>query len=312
MIPLNDDMRFEVTTKCNYDCVICPRELLMRKKETMRLDLFKLLFDKIVAETDRCTTLTISGIGEPLLDETLDKKIEYAKSIRPALRVLILTNGSLMTVEKFKRLQDIGVTSIRVSMYGNDPDSYCRVHGVKDRGMFERVRNNILACLKSRITTEILLTLNVIEGYNEHIVKDWIAYWEDKVDLIEVWRPHNWGMGKKYRKVQKEKLKTCGRPLLGPLEIQVDGKVNMCCCDFNGDLVIGDLKTQTLQEIFSSPAYCKIAECHRTGNFTGSGLICQGCDFRNADKSDVMIYSSKFDIEQRVKMTSTTYTKVIE
>ncbi|GAJ05463.1 unnamed protein product, partial [marine sediment metagenome] len=46
--------------------------------------------------------------------------------------------------------------------------------------------------------------------------------------------------------------------------------------------------------------------------FEASGLICESCDQRNKDKSDVMIYDSKFDIEQRVKMTSTTYTKVIE
>ena len=103
MIPPNDDMRFEVTTRCDYNCVICPRDLLTRKKETMSLDLFKQLFDKIVAETDQYKALSIPGMGEPLLDQTLDGKIEYAKSVRPALQVLILTNGSLMTAERFKR-----------------------------------------------------------------------------------------------------------------------------------------------------------------------------------------------------------------
>lgn len=312
VIPPNDDMRFELTTKCDYNCVICPRELLTRKKETMSLDLFKLLFDKIVAETDQYKALSIPGMGEPLLDETLGGKIEYAKSVRPGLDVLILTNGSLMTAERFKQLESIGVTSMRVSIYGNDPDSYCRVHGVKDRGMFERVRSNILDCMKARTTTKILLTLNVLEGYNDGIVKDWIAYWEDKVDLIEVWRPHNWGASKHYRTVQQEKLKTCGRPFTGPLQVQVDGTINMCCFDFDGKLTIGDLKTQNLEEIFSSQAYHRIADCHESGDFEGAGLICETCDQRNKDKSDVMIYDSKFDIEQRVKMTSTTYTKVIE
>lgn len=312
MIPPNNDMRFEVTTKCDFRCVICPRDLLTRKKETMSLETFKMLFDRIVAETDQYTTLSFPGMGEPLLDDGLHEKIIYAKKVKSDLEVLILSNGSRLSAEKFSRLQDAGVSSIRVSLYGNDPESYCRVHGVKDQSMFQRVRDNILHAVQAGTTTKMLLTFNMIEGYNDHIVEDWIEFWKDKVELVEVWRPHNWGDSKHYRNVQPKKIKTCGRPFTGPLQIQVDGTINMCCFDFDGKLTIGDLKTQSLEEIFSSPEYRKIAQCHTSGDFEGSDLICADCDQRNADKSDVMIYDSKFDIEQRVKMTSTTYTKVIE
>jgi hypothetical protein len=47
-----------------------------------------------------------------------------------------------------------------------------------------------------------------------------------------------------------------------------------------------------------------------TGNFKGSGLICENCDQRNIEKKDVMVYNSKFKIEERVKMVSTTYKKI--
>ena len=50
-----------------------------------------------------------------------------------------------------------------------------------------------------------------------------------------------------------------------------------------------------------------IENCHKTGNYEGSGLICENCDQRNEDKSDVMIYNSKFDIKDRVGKVSTTY-----
>ena len=310
MIPKNNDMRFEITTKCNYNCIICPRDKLTRKIETMSFELFKKLLDKILAETDQYDTLTFPGLGEPLLDETLDKKIKYARK-KEIKNILILTNASLLSVERFKRLEDLGVTSIRVSFYGNDPISYMRVHGVKNKNIFWQVRDNLekIASIKSK--TKLLFTFNVIDGNNDGCVKDWIDYWKDKVDLIEVWRPHNWVDGRKYRKVQKNKLKTCGRPFKGPLQVQVDGTVNMCCFDFDGKLTLGDLKTQSLKEIFNSSLYKKIKECHLSGNYKGSGLICENCDQRNADKSDVMIYNSKFDIQERVKMISTTYKKVI-
>ena len=79
MIPESNELRLEVTTKCNYNCIICPRDKLTRNIETMGIDLFKDIFDKINSETSQYNTLTFPGLGEPLLDETLDDKIIYAK-----------------------------------------------------------------------------------------------------------------------------------------------------------------------------------------------------------------------------------------
>lgn len=304
-------MRFEVTTRCNYHCVICPREKLTRKIETMSLRLFKTLFDRIVFETDQYDTLTFPGMGEPLLDKSLEDKIVYARTRKKGLPVLILSNASLLTPERFLAFEDLGVDSIRVSLYGNDEESYSRVHGVKNKRMFEKIREHLLAACSLKKKTKLYLTLNVIEGYNEKIVQGWIAFWKDKADLLEVWRPHNWVDAMTYRKVQKKMLSTCGRPFKGPLQVQVDGTVNMCCFDFDGKLTVGDLKTQTLREIFSSPIFNKIVKCHTNGEFKRSGLICAHCDQRNIDKSDVMIYNSKYNIEDRVKELSTTYKKVI-
>lgn len=310
MIPKSNDMRFEVTTRCNYNCVICPRDKLTRNIETMSFELFRGILDKIMEETDQYRTLSFPGLGEPLLDKTLDRKIEYAK--RNKLDILILTNGSLLSVDRFKKLEDLGVTSLRISFYGNNPIAYSKVHGLNNKEIFNKVRDNLSKISKIKKYTKLLFTFNVVDGINEECVNGWIEYWKDKAELIEVWRPHNWVDGKDYRKVQKKLLHTCGRPFNGPLQIQADGTVNMCCFDFNGKLTMGDLKKETLEAIFNSPLYRKMGECHTTGKFKGSGLICEKCDQRNAVKSDAMVFNSKFDIEERLKMTSTTYSKVIK
>ncbi len=312
MIPINNDMRFEVTTKCNYNCIICPREKITRKMETMSLGLFKEIFDKITSESGQYDTLTFPGMGEPLLDETLKDKIVYAKGKNIKLSVLLLSNGFLLTPEKFRELEDSGLTSVRVSLYGNDPVSYTRVHRTKNHNSFNIVKQNLLEICRIKKTAKLLLTFNVVDGFNDSVTNDWIEFWKEKVDLVEVWRPHNWVDGREYRKTQAKKLNTCGRPLKGPLQIQVDGTINMCCFDFDGKLTLGDLKKQSLKEIFNSALFNKIKECHRIGDFRRNGLICGNCDQRNLDKSDVMLYNSKFDIEERVNMISTTYQKVIK
>src|SRR3989337_1070210 len=117
MIPKSNEIRFEVTTKCNYDCIICARNKFQRKIETMSSGMFKNLLDKIIEETSQYDTLTFSGFGEPLLDKVIDEKINYAKN--RGFEILILTNASLLTVDRFKQLEDLGVRSIRISFYGN-------------------------------------------------------------------------------------------------------------------------------------------------------------------------------------------------
>lgn len=312
MIPTNNDMRFEVSTKCNYKCIICPQHKLIRKEEIMSLELFKMLFDKIIAETDQYNTLTFPGMGEPTLDKTLIQKIAYAKSRRPSLDITFITNASSLTPERWRQFEDLGVTSVRVSFYGNDRKSYSQVMGVSDPKMFDRVYNNLIEICKIKNRTKLLLTMNVISKDYNIVTDEWIDFWQSRADLLEVWYPHNWVNGVNFRKVQAKKMNSCGRPFNGPLQVQVDGTVNMCCFDYDGHLLLGDLKTQSLKEIFSSGAFMKIVECHTSGKFEGSGLICGQCDQRNADKSDVMVYNSKFEIPERVKQISTTYSKVHE
>ncbi len=308
MIPENNEIRIEVTTKCNYKCIICPREELTRKIETMSFELFKYILDKINLETSQYNTLTFPGMGEPLLDESLDDKIAYAK--KRGFTVLLLTNGSLLDVERFKRLEKMGVDSIRVSLYGDSQDSYNAVHGVENSRYFQKIKENLTKISEIKNHTNLLLTYNLVDGCNNSTLESWIEYWKDKVDLLEVWCPHNWVDGRSYRVIQQEKLKTCGRPFNTPLQIQVDATVNMCCFDFDGKLLLGDLRTQTLKEIFESPMFKKLAECHTTGNYKESGLICENCDQRNKDKSDVMIYNSKYSLNERVWKVSTTYEEI--
>jgi wyosine [tRNA(Phe)-imidazoG37] synthetase (radical SAM superfamily) len=307
MIPKNNEIRFEICTSCNYNCCICARDKLTRKKEIMPTEKFKFYLQQILDATGQYDTLTFSGFGEPLLDKDILEKIKFARKCN--LKVLLLTNGSLLTKEIFEKMEDLEVESIRVSFYGITGTTYSKVHGV-DGGYFEKTYKNLTDLCRSKRRVKILMTYNIVEGINDQDTSAWVKYWEPISDLVEIWKPHNWVYGRSYRKVQKEKVETCGRPWNTPLQVQVDGTINMCCFDFNGDLLVGDLNKQSLEEIFKSGMYKKIVSCHASGNFEGSGLICENCDQRNEDKAGVLAYSSKFNPEDRIGRVSTTYSKL--
>ena len=88
---------------------------------------------------------------------------------------------------------------------------------------------------------------------NQHEIQDW----------INLWKPHNYIDGRKYRDISNKKQTTCGRPLEGPLNIAVNGKAHVCCFDYNKLLVVGDTKTMTLNEIMNSKEMKHIQEKHK-------------------------------------------------
>lgn len=308
MIPVNNDIRIEVCTACNYSCTICPRDIFKRKHEVMPTSLFAELISKITAEAPQYNMVTFAGFGEPLLDPDFVDKVRICRDA--GLETLVLTNGSKLSEKTFMELDALGMQSVRVSFYGMTPDSYRKVHNPPESLSFEQVVKTIENICQMERSTKLLLTLNVVEGVNDDDVAEWIEYWKDRADLVEVWKPHNWVYGREFRGVEVSKRNTCGRPFNGPLQVQVDGTVNMCCFDFNGDLLLGDLKAQSLNEIFTSEEYEKIKQCHESGDYGDHDLICKNCDQRNIDKSDVMVFNSKFDIKERVEMTSSGYSKL--
>jgi len=274
----------------------------------MGYSFFKCLLDKILKETDQYKTLTFAGIGEPLLDPSLTAKIKYASD--RGLKVLLVTNGGFLHIDKFIELQDMGLYSVRVSFHGATSKGYSSLHGVPE-SQFQIIKSNIHQILKyTHRRTQVLLTCVYVEGINEDTIEAWIKLWDPKPNLMEVWRAHNWVNEFKYREIQEKKRRTCGRVTDGPLQVQVDGTINACCFDWDGKLVFGDLKTQRLAEIFSSMEYDKIAWCHETGDYESSNLICRHCDQRNLSREKVCLYSTKFDVNRRTDLTSTAYEEV--
>jgi radical SAM protein with 4Fe4S-binding SPASM domain len=127
---------------------------------------------------------------------------------------------------------------------------------------------------------------------NKHEYEQWKEYWLPKADAIESWMPHNWSTAFNFRTVPDAKT-TCIRPETGPLQVQWDGTVIPCCWDWNGEMLLGDLKTQTIEEIMKSAAYEDIRDAHRKGEFQRYPF-CNQCD-QLYKRTDVLIFSNRGD-----------------
>ena len=275
----NNEVRIEVTNFCNGKCLFCPRDKMTRPLKTMETKHFKYLVDQCVELGAKI--VSVFGFGEPLLDYDLERKIEYCSDL--GLKTFITTNAYALKPGRAKSLIDSGLSYIRFSVHGMY-DAYKKRHGRS----YERTIKNILGFLDiaSGICTTCVTSL--IEDISES--KEIINFWLDKVDNLEIWKPHNWAVSKKYRKITANRKRTCGRPDNGSIQILSNGKMIVCCFDINGVLEVGDTYKNSIENILKGKAYNKIREDHKKGNL--SNYICDTCDQRNNETESPLIFST--------------------
>ncbi len=95
----------EVNQNCNVNCFGCCKTKMNYSKSLSEI---KSEVDLISSQRN-LAALSIAG-GEPLLYHDLCEVIKYIK--QKNIRVILLTNGTLVTLEKLKRMKDAGLSRI--------------------------------------------------------------------------------------------------------------------------------------------------------------------------------------------------------
>jgi MoaA/NifB/PqqE/SkfB family radical SAM enzyme len=142
--PLPRELQVEVTGACNLACEMCLvryRPKLGRRSGAMCLHTFRELVDAL----PDLETLTLQGLGEPLLAPDIFEMIEYAT--RRGIRLGFNTNGTLLTPATSERLVRAGVDWLHVSLDGATAETYEAIRHGSD---FALVRDNIRALVDAK------------------------------------------------------------------------------------------------------------------------------------------------------------------
>lgn len=307
------EVRYEVTDHCNAECVMCPRDLheFGRPHGIMDVENYKKSIDEVVGLG--CKRVVLTGFGEPLIDKTLEQKIEYAKN--KDLGTYIISNASLLTKDRAIGLIKAGLDELRLSFYGMRKETYERVMVGLD---FAVTMNNLLNFLELKNemgSKRPRLEINwLILAENEQDTDLFREFWEFRADAIEIWRPHNFGDGRSYRQRYEDiNIKnTCGRPENGPLQIQWNGEVIPCCYDYNNRIVLGNAFQQPVLEILNGEKYRLLRIAHMEKKFI-LFPFCDQCD-QLLPHADALIYTNRHKLpkEVAVKMSNTDLHNLVE
>lgn len=168
-------LTIDYNNRCNFKCEFC------YEREELKYNDIALDFETIASMADQAYELGIWEIvlqgGELLINrERLFKILETLKPER--FRVILVTNGFLLTSDYAEELAKRGVDCIGVSVSGMDAKEFDRSRGVK--GAHERVFTAIEHAQKAGMTTWIQ---PIFGHHNSHS--------KDLFDLLDYAKAHN-------------------------------------------------------------------------------------------------------------------------
>ena len=288
----------EINGGCNYSCQMCPQSNPGRHKGFLkRMPLPE--FEKYVVQCAErgAKVVNLEGSGEATLNTQLPEYIKILTKYN--LMSYIFSNGYRFKGEFMEKCIDAGLTRIRFSIIGYNPEVYKKW---MDIDAFGTVKDNAIKAQEyireTGASTEIasyhLITDNdQIDFEIEEYKKNWI---EPTNSLGEIWKMHNWSGVYENPNERSGKVKTCGRPFAPEITIRaggLDGKTGAVhpCCQVLGrdeEAVLGHMSENTFDEIWNGEEYQKLREGHTTGEYPS---YCKGCDFL-IDDPEVLVYTN--------------------
>ena len=267
-------LAIESTAKCNLFCPMCPRENIYFPPKDMDLPLFRKIIDE---GKDYLEFAVPYGVGEPLLNPEIYEMLAYCRSV--GVPTGISTNATLLTEESSRRLISSGLDYIIFAFDGATPETYEKY---RKGGDFEKVRKNILGFLKVKedMKSRIFCIVQMVRlRDNRHEIPDLIRMWRiSGIDEVRIKKDevHNEGSAIPGDNSGRPPLRgPCYLLWRGPMYIHYDGTVFPCCYIYPEE-PIGNIRKNSLEEIWNSERMVRLREAHIRGRLDGY-KACQNC-----------------------------------
>lgn len=273
-------LSIEVTNACNAKCIMCPRDKMTRALGIIDDKLFQSIVDQ--AKELGVNSIQLMHFGEPLMDKNLPAKIAYIK--KQGIKSGIFTNGSLLNPMMAEEIIRSGLDYIWFSFDAFQKDTYEKIR----RGLeFNTVIENIKVFLKTRERLRVLspkVSSTFVaskENYSE--VDKFRDYWDKIVDEVEISTVDNYAgsigievpPNKKFFLSRQTKMFPCDQ-LWRHFVILWDGRVALCCKDYDGEVVFGDSNKESLIDIWNGKKAKDYRKMHMEGR-TKELSLCSNC-----------------------------------
>ena len=247
----------------------------------MAMELFRKIIDE-AATIGRIEEVCLTGLGEPLLDRQVVERVRYIRKKMPLIQTMLYTNGSNLSDEKVKGLRDAGLGVLYISLNAVNRDKRLQIMGLDDYEIVEtKIKEAIrIAGDRMKVVVKAVVSKDLMEnGESDEFLKKWGGpfnevnqatgkYGHAFLHLEGNWAGEMWPM-------RVKPTTACSRAL-NQIMVLWDGRVSLCCFDGEGEVILGDLNTQTIREVFNGPPATGIRQAHAEGK-RGELKLCATC-----------------------------------
>ena len=253
---------------CNGKCSWCPSsnpKLLKevgRHPQLMDYSLYCKIINDLSEFPEPIKTLRLYKDGEPLLNPSLPAMIAYAKLSERFGQIDTTTNGMLLTYELSRKIIGAGLNKIFISvpeyyrdipeymtniayLHGFGGDERCHVHAkIIGDGLSEDAKKRFYDDFDSRCDSMFIENLSPcwpqfdVEGVNKEK-----GIYQQPITKPVIVCPY----------------------IFYSTAINSDGTVSLCFLDWRHDMIIGDLKHESIKELWNGPLMRHIRVDHLRG-----------------------------------------------
>lgn len=267
----------EITNICNLRCNFCPGT--RRPGRFMPPEEFRLLAERL---RGRAAYLYLHVMGEPLLHPQLREILDVASEL--GFRVCVTTNGTLLPEKGETLLSAASLHKVSVSLHSAEGNGTAELEDYLRAVWDFAVRLTAIG----GICALRLWNIGGAQERNEEI----LSFLAERTGVWPLALPQprrgSWRLGERLYLEQAEKFdwpdlnapETNPRFCLGLREqaaVLCDGTVVPCCLDHEGDIPLGNLLEQSLEEILDSPRARALVRGFSDGK--PSEALCRRCGF---------------------------------
>lgn len=273
--PIN--LLFDLVDKCNLACPQCLRAPDLMKdfggfigtKKYLSKDTIKRILDE--CREHQLPSINIAGSGECTLHPDFLEICEAVVAIDPC-EFRLITNGLRLKGDIAHALIDLGVHMVSISIDGFSAETFHASRGKAHR--YQDVVDNAVAFAElkaQRNATWPLMRVSFVEQEaNKHERDEFVAFWSQYADMIDVQSYHDFRMTNGSRSDFD-----CDEPFKR-VSVWAYGGAGPCC-GFPGIVFdIGDYEKESIYDIWHGPKMQRIRDMMVSKKYEKACLQCMG------------------------------------
>jgi radical SAM protein with 4Fe4S-binding SPASM domain len=275
---------------CNFKCTFCPtghRDMIAetgRFQGAMKFDLFQKIVDDLGDFDRSIKVLRLYKDGEPFLNKKLADMVAYAKKSGRVDFIDTTTNGTLITPERMGPILQAGIDKINISVDGMTEETYRQFTGFDFD--FKQFVDNVKWIYANKGACEIVVKIpgelitedqrrEFFDTFGDHCDRIFVENFAPCWPEFDIEKHTGVKISKGIYQQAIGDTDTCPYIFYG-YSVNADGLVSACFLDWGRKLVIGDVRAQSMKEIWNSQAMNALRLQHLEGRRRQNG-VCGNC-----------------------------------